>query len=285
MSLIIGEISYTNIRPMFYYADRESLKQAGCEFVPAIPSKLNKDMERGLVDVGGISSFSYGEHSEEYKILPDLSVSSTREVGSIFLFSKHPIDKLDGKSIALTSSSATSVNLLKIILQKFYQLNVGYQTTFPEYSQMMSEHDGCLLIGDDAILAKFSLPPDIYCYDLGELWKHFTGLPMTYAVFAVREEAWKNQSLLLADVHREFLNSKQQCIESGFEEMIQSIQFQLGGSFRFWKDYFSNLNYELSEKHLEGLHRFYELSFELNLLKKKVQNISIWNPAGNFHSV
>ncbi|UTR14632.1 menaquinone biosynthesis protein [Salipaludibacillus sp. LMS25] len=285
MSLVIAEISYTNILPMFYYVDREKLKHAGCEFVPAIPSQLNQDMADGKVHVGGISSFAYGEHSEEYQVLPDLSVSAMKQVGSIFLFSKKPIEELGGASIALTSSSATSVNLLKIILSKFYQLNVTYTTMAPNYSVMMNDHDACLLIGDDAILTSFSKQDAIYQYDLGCLWKLFTGFPMTFALFAIRKEAWEKHGELLAEVHRQFLKSKLLSRNNRFSEMITSIRVQLGGTTDFWQTYFAGLNYELTETHLEGLHHFYDLAYELNLLTQKVNKVSIWNPTENFHSV
>ncbi|WP_416149711.1 menaquinone biosynthesis protein [Salipaludibacillus sp. HK11] len=285
MGLVIGEISYTNILPMFYYIQRERLMNLGCEFVPAIPSKLNEDMATGIVDVGGISSFSYGEHSDEYQILADLSVSSISKVGSIFLFSKRPIEELEGSNIGLTSSSATSVNLLKIILHRFYELNVTYETTAPDYNRMMKQYDAWLLIGDDAILASLSREETIYQYDLGELWDNFTGFPMTYAVFAVRNETIETQADLLSEVHYQFLKSKTHCIDNGFQEMIKSIQYQLGGTTSFWKDYFSGLNYQLSGRHLEGLYYFFDLAWDLNLLEKPVKNISIWKPSGQFHSV
>lgn len=285
MALVIGEISYTNILPMFYYIDRKKLEKAGCDFVPAIPSKLNDDMANGLVDVGGISSFSYGEHSKEYQIFPNLSVSSIGKVGSIFLFSKLPIEKLEGAKIGLTSSSATSVNLLKIILHRFYEINVSYETSPPNYESMMKQYDACLLIGDDAILASLSNDPSVYQYDLGEVWEKFTSLPMTYAVFATPKKTVEKQASLLSEVHQQFLKSKAHCIDNGFSEMIKSIQYQLGGTTRFWNEYFSGLNYELSEWHLEGLYHYYELAHDLNLLKRSVEKISIWQPTGHVHSV
>ncbi|MGJ9382044.1 hypothetical protein CR203_09585 [Salipaludibacillus neizhouensis] len=285
MSLIVGEISYTNIRPMFHYIDRSTLINKGCEFVPAIPAKLNKEMKEGTIHVGGISSFAYGENAEKYKVLPQLSVSSPKSVGSIFLFSKTKIEDLDKASIALTSSSATSVNLLKIILQHFYQLDVHYETTAPDYTQMMSEHDACLLIGDDAILAKMNKPNHIFHYDLGALWAHFTNLPMTYAVFAVRKEAWKDQPDLLAELHEQFLWSKDKCMRDGYSSMIKSIKLELGGTTSFWRNYFSGLNYELTDRHFEGLYYYYKLAYDLKLLSKDVRHISIWNPADHFHSV
>ncbi|UCZ54775.1 menaquinone biosynthesis protein [Bacillus shivajii] len=285
MSLVVGEINYTNILPLFYYLNREKLSNLGCEFIPKVPSQLNEGMDKGEVQVGGISSFSFGEHWDEYLVLPDLSVSAQNEVGSIFLFSKVPITQLDERSIALTSSSATSVNLLKIILKKLYSLNNSYVTMEPNYEQMMASHDACLLIGDDAIRTARHLPSSIYCYDLGALWSHYTGLPMTFAVFAVRKEAWQENGKLLEELYDQFQNSKRKSIQNDFHEMIKSIQLNMGGATSFWNDYFSGLNYDLTDKHIEGLHLYYDLAYELGLLKEKVQEIKLWNPSGYCQSV
>ncbi|MDQ0257479.1 chorismate dehydratase [Evansella vedderi] len=285
MSLVIGEISYTNILPVFYYLNRNKLISKGCEFVPRVPAKLNEGMADGTVHVGGISSFSYGEHVNEYVIFPDLSVSAYKEVGSIFLFSKVPITQLDGKSIALTSSSASSVNLLKIILKRYYELEVNYETMEPNFQTMLQKHDACLLIGDDAIMTSWNKKHEIHQYDLGALWEYFTGYPMTYAVFAVRKDACAKHPDLLEELYNQFSYSKQKSINNQFHEMIRTIQLQLGGSRSFWEQYFSGLNYDLTERHVEGLYHYFSLAHELNLLTKKVQRISLWHPTKHCHSV
>ncbi|ADH99637.1 menaquinone biosynthesis protein [Salisediminibacterium selenitireducens] len=278
MSIRIGEISYTNILPMFYYVDRDKLREMGCEFIPAIPSELNAGMSKGKIDVGGISSFSYGEHIHEYELLPDLSVSSPKAVGSIFLFSKVPIDELDGKRIALTSSSATSVNLLKIILGSFYQQNVHYTTEAPDYEQMMAHFDAALLIGDDAILAKRNGDKHHYVYDLGEIWSTETGYPMTYAVFAVRKDAARKHHNELKEVMNEFHKSKYRTQLNQYEEMIESIQQSYQGDADFWRNYFAGLNNDLTKTHIEGLLHYFDLAYKQGLLKEPVQDIVIWNP-------
>ena len=285
MGLVIAEISYTNILPLFYSIDRDRLIKDGCKFIPKIPSKLNEAMANGTVDVGGISSFAYGEHIEEYVLLPNLSVSSPKEVGSIFLFSKVPITELNGKSIGLTSSSSTSVNLLRILLKKYYDLDPLYETMDPDYKTMMEKHDACLLIGDDAILTLWHANENIHRYDLGELWEHFTGYPMTFAVVAVRKDAWEKEPELLEILFEEFQSSKQAVIENQFEEMIKDIREKMGGSKSFWDNYFSGLNYDLTVRHIEGLHLYYDLAYELGLLHNKVKNISLWQPAGYCQSV
>nr|WP_090887960.1 menaquinone biosynthesis protein [Evansella caseinilytica] len=286
MSLVIGEISYTNILPLFYYIDRERLAQMGCQFVHKVPAQLNEGMAEGTVDLGGISSFAYGNNSNDYVLLPNLSVSSPKEVGSIFLFSKYPITQLNGKSIALTSSSATSVNLLKMILQKYYQFaDVHYETAAPDFQEMMKRHDACLLIGDDAIMTSWHKPDNIHQYDLGALWHHFTGFPMTYAVFAVRKAAWEQHPQVLAELYHQLLHSKNTSLVNQYEEMIASIRLQLGGTKTFWKQYFSGLNHDLTERHLEGLRHYFDTAFELGFLLNKVEKMTLWSPTKHCHSV
>ncbi|PYZ98426.1 hypothetical protein CR205_07485 [Alteribacter lacisalsi] len=285
MGVVVGEISYTNIMPLFYYVNRERLVKRGCSFVPQVPSELNKGMESGSVDIGGISSFAYAENAGSFQLLPFLSVSSHREVGSIFLFSKVPLTKLEGRKVALTSSSATSVNLLKIILGKFHGLGVDYVTQKPDFHQMMQDHDACLLIGDDAIQTYWNQPPEIYRYDLGRLWNDFTGLPMTYAVVAARKDTIATHSDLLTDLFGEMVKSKKQTYKTGFRDLIRAIEYEMGGSRSFWTSYFKGLNHDLTPAHEEGLLQFFEYANNLGLLRKEVKSLPLWQEAADRQSV
>ncbi|MBM7094655.1 MULTISPECIES: menaquinone biosynthesis protein [Alteribacter] len=285
MGLVVGEISYTNIQPIFYYINRQELLKRGCSFVPQVPSELNRAMKEGSIDIGGISSFAYAENKEQYQLLPDLSVSSPKSVGSIFLFSKVPLLELDGKVVALTSSSATSVNLLKIILGRFYELEVEYVTMKPGFEEMMASHDACLLIGDDAIQTYWSQTDDIYRYDLGQLWYEQTGYPMTYAVVAVRKDAVLNQEILVRDLYEQMVKSKLHSKENEYDEMIRSIQYEMGGKKEFWQRYFAGLNHDLTKRHIEGLLQYYKYAHEMGLLKRPVRNLALWQGAKHRQSV
>ncbi|MCM3761218.1 menaquinone biosynthesis protein [Alkalihalobacillus oceani] len=277
MSLVIGEISYTNILPMFYHLDRQMLKQANCHFTPQVPAQLNKAMAADQVDIGGISSFAYAANAGAYTLLPNLSVTSYGNVNSIFLFSKLPIEQLNEKKIALTSSSATSVHLLKIILEHFYSFGVQYTTMKPDFTAMLREHDGCLLIGDDAIRAKRSLPDGLFSYDLGEIWYKQTGLPMVYAVFAVRNEAINKRAELVGTVYQSFLASKQLSEELNYQPMIADIVKTHGGSEDFWNLYFQQLCNDFGETEQRGLLYFYRLAYQLGYLQQPVDKLAIWN--------
>lgn len=277
MTIVIGEISYTNVLPFFYYIDREKLKQNGCNFLHKVPSTLNQGMAAGNVDVGTISSFAYAENATKYTLLPNLSVSANKAVGSIFLFSKKPIEQLNGASIALTSTSATSVNLLKIILEHFYEYSLRYETMEPSYAKMMAGHDACLLIGDDAIVNSWKKDNGCYCYDLGELWYNHTGLSMTFAVFAVRNETIEKEPETLQMLYKEFIDSKMKSIEDEFQPMIADIRKNIGGSNQFWNEYFQGLCFDLEKEQLKGLQYYYQLAYEHGILKHKVNTIAIWN--------
>ncbi|QKS71091.1 menaquinone biosynthesis protein [Paenalkalicoccus suaedae] len=283
MGLVVGEISYTNIRPMFHYLNRERL--ASFSFVPAIPAELNKKMAAGMIDVGGISSFAYGQNIDDYHVLADLSVSSYQQVGSIFLFTKKKLEELDGEPIALTSSSATSVHLLKILLRHFYRVEPRFYTQDPDFNEMMERASACLLIGDDAIRAKWNHEAEYFCYDLGKLWYEHTGLPMTYAVFAVRKEMAALYEESLASLYEGFHESKRMCKSNHYHDLITSIQREHGGTFTFWQSYFAKLNHDLTSDHLDGLHMYYDLAYQYGYLSKPVKEISVWNPVSPFHSV
>ncbi|WP_078428499.1 menaquinone biosynthesis protein [Alkalihalobacterium alkalinitrilicum] len=285
MTIIIGEIAYTNILPTFYYLDRKKLNELDCRFVPQIPAELNRGMANGAVDVGGISSFAYGENFDRYTLLPNLSVSAYSQVGSLFLFSKKPIEELNEKSIALTSSSATTVHLLKIILGKFYEFDVQYEVMKPNFEEMLINHDACLLIGDDAIRTVWNKSNQIYMYDIGQLWYEHTGLPMTYAVFAVRNEVLESESEKLSMLYQQFINSKTKSFEDRFQPMITSIKSDIGGTQAFWEQYFQGLSYDLDEQMLKGLNFYYQLAYELGYLKRKVQSISLWSAYDHCHSM
>jgi chorismate dehydratase len=113
----IGRINYTNVWPIYYYFP-DLVPKDEFEIIHQVPTGLNKAMAAGEVDMGPISSFAYGESFEQYMLYPDLSVSAFGTVNSLLLFHKKPLSELANGSIMLPTTSATTVNLLKIILQR-----------------------------------------------------------------------------------------------------------------------------------------------------------------------
>ncbi|ARK30305.1 menaquinone biosynthetic enzyme MqnA/MqnD family protein [Halalkalibacter krulwichiae] len=277
MSVVVGEISYTNILPFFYYLDREELHKRHCTFIPQVPAQLNKGMSEGVIDIGGISSFAYATNANSYSLLPNLSVTSYGAVNSIFLISKKPLMELNGSKIALTSSSATSVHLLKIILEHFHSFTIECKMMKPNLAMMLQDYDACLLIGDDAIVAKREVGHLYHFYDLGELWYKQTGYSMTFAVFAVRNETLQKHSSIVGYVYRSFLESKRKSEIDQYEQMIDDIVLTHGGERLFWNTYFQNLCNDFGEREQEGLIYYYQLLYKLGYLPSPVTSLNIWD--------
>ncbi|WP_147804794.1 menaquinone biosynthesis protein [Alkalicoccus halolimnae] len=279
MSLKVGEINYTNIMPMFSKLPRQLLTDRGFQFIQAVPAELNQLMAEGKVDVGGISSFEYARNPQAYLVLPNLSVSSIGSVGSIFLFSKLPIQELDQADIALTSSSATSVHLLKILLKRYIYVNPEYYVETPSIQEMLNKYDACLLIGDDAIKASWEQPA-LYRYDLGALWYEWTGYPMTYALFAVRRTAAAANKPEIQLLYESFIQSKFDNMKDSFAELIKNINNTVGGSEDFWENYFRNLHFGLSDEHFKGLELYIRLLAEDGYIYGKA-GIELWQPVND----
>ncbi len=269
----IGRIHYTNVWPIFYYFPYERFGDQ-IECISQVPAQLNKAMAAGHIDMGPISSFAYAEHFEEYALFPDLSVSARGEVGSILLFHRDPLEVVANGRIALPTTSATSVNLLKIIMNKRYGGSPSYSYADPSLDEMMANHDAALLIGDDAIRAKESTTYEVT--DLGEEWYRYTGRWMTFAVWAVRKEAMKQHPKMVQRIYETFLDSKAKGLAQP-DEMIHEAHRTLGRTRSFWEHYFQGLlTYEFGLSQMEGLQLYYDYAFELGLLPKRVK-LHLWD--------
>jgi len=266
--LRIGSISYTNTWPISYFFDSSKFGN-DVEIINQVPSQLNKQMAAGLIDIGPISSFAYGEMADKYLLLPDLSVSAYGNVGSISLYSKTNISDIKNKRIALANTSATSVNLLKIIMQEFLGGNPSYIYSNPNLEVMMEQADAALLIGDDALLANMQNDRDkrFKLYDLGAEWLKFTNKSMTFAVWAVRRESVEENPELLYRVYQEFLTSKEKGKEK-LGEIIEASAAKCGGTYGFWQKYFNGLSNDFGQMQREGLLQYYKYANSIGVLAK-----------------
>ncbi len=124
----VGHINFINCLPLSYaFQHNEDLKHL--EITRAVPSLLNEKIMAGELDISPVSSIVYAQHAEKLLLLPNLSISADGGLESILLVSKKPMDKLDGATIALTSKSATSHRLLKVILALGYKVCPKYVVT------------------------------------------------------------------------------------------------------------------------------------------------------------
>ena len=115
----LGRIRYINVLPIYYAIDQAWVDN-GFDLVAGTPAELNCRLHQGHLDVSAISSYEYGRHCRDYLLLPQLSIATRGDVGSVLFFSRLPFHRLSGKEVLLSAGSATSAALVKIVLRELY---------------------------------------------------------------------------------------------------------------------------------------------------------------------
>ena len=277
MTLNIGLINYLNTMP-FHYDLAERLQDADVHYERGVPSQLNRALIAGEIDLAPISAIEAARHAEDVVILPGLSISGVGAVHTVLLFSwAADMRDLDGQSIALTDHSATSVALLKLLCRERYHIEPEFVVMKQHLPSMLSEHQGALIIGDDALVEgahhrAFPLPspnpspvqwrgregwglPTIY--DLSDEWLKMTGSPFVFALWAARRE--KVEALDQAGVFEALYASTQAGLTEGARDTLaQAYAARLGLPVGVCRRYLRDLHYGLNEDDCAGLRRFLE---------------------------
>jgi len=260
----VGHIQFLNCLPL-YYGLVKSDALLDVELIKGTPTELNNLLIKGALDISPISSIEYARHHESLVLLPDFTVSSDGEVKSILLLSRFSIEKLSGKKIALTNTSATSHVLLKLILRHGYNVEPEYILSQPDPDKMFADADAALLIGDIA-LKHYVDRKDFYLYDLGNEWKKLTGKKMVYAVWAVNRSFSDKQYELSGYVFEIFKKSMEYSIEH-LKEIAEYAARWEPFSPSFLMDYFKSLRFDFGKDYQEGLVHFYNMAAEIGELK------------------
>ena len=170
--LRVGRISYLNVEPFFH-----SFPWPIAESLP--PRALGEAVADGRIDAGPLALADCLRLEGVVTRLPFGIVGPTRGQ-SVLLFSDRPMRELGGRRIAVTGETSTSVRLLRILLA------FRDEVPAPTLVGLDEPADAALLIGDIALRLRQGPWPRRYCYDLGEEWTTWTGLPMVFASWAAR---------------------------------------------------------------------------------------------------
>lgn len=173
--LRVGRIPYLNCEP-FYYA----LPHPTGLVLP--PRAIGEAARRGQIDAAPFSLVDAWQLADAFA--PLAFGIGVREVArSVLLFSRRPLSRLDGATIAVTAETSTSVLLLRVLLA------LRYGVTPRAWVGPEADADARLLIGDEALRARGRLDA-IYPHrvDLGLEWRAWMGLPFVFARWAVRRD-------------------------------------------------------------------------------------------------
>jgi chorismate dehydratase len=251
----VGHIQFLNCLPI-YWGLMRSGALLDVDLHKDTPDRLNADLVEGRLDIGPISLVEYLRHADELLLLPDLAVGSDGPVLSVNIVSTKPLEQLDGGRVALGSTSRTGVLLAQMLLGQRYGVTPTYFRCPPDLTEMLLEADAGVVIGDVALRALYEAPGrGLAVTDLGDAWREWTGLPMVFAVWAVRRDFAAAHPGLVKDVHEAFLRSRDLCL-SELDEVAQAAArwepFDAGTLAR----YFRALDFSLGERQVSGLCEF-----------------------------
>ena len=231
----VSAVSYTNTLPFLQgiKASPKILEQIDLSVdVPAECARkvIQNEADLGIIPVAALTKIL------DYHIVTDYCIGSDGAVDSVFIFSTKPIAQI--RSLRLDSQSRTSNGLARILLKHHWKLDVEVV--------IEGEADAYVLIGDRTFGQKDIVP---YVYDLGEIWKDFTGLPFAYAV-------WVSNKKLPED----FISDFNMALREGVSHPLDVVPGLPSYSNFDYKIYLTeNLDFNLDNRKREAISKYLKL--------------------------
>jgi chorismate dehydratase len=258
--LRISAISYLNTAPLMWDFEHGD---AGKDFEISytLPSGCAAALRAGTADIGIIPAVAYAS-IPDLAILPGVAIASRQAVRSILLVSKVPMAEIH--SVALDTSSMTSVALTKVLFAKWWGGKPDYQAMEPDLDEMLATHDAALVIGDPALKIDRSR---YMAYDLADEWIRLTNKPFVFAFWAIRSEAL-GQACPSLNLTTVFQQSRDHGLTpASITQIAREWAPRLLLSEDSVRSYLSdNIYYHLDVACLEGLRLFYQYAQECGAL-------------------
>jgi chorismate dehydratase len=267
MPVRIGAVGYLNARPLVYGLETDSRFDVRYD----LPARCAELLHGGETDLGLIPSIEYlrgPQGGDTYRIVPGLAIASRGTVASVAIFTTK--EMRDVRSIALDTSSRTSVALTKVMCARVFGISPRFEPLGPNPGAMLARADAALIIGDTALFigsGAVELPDDVgnssvmvEKIDLGQLWYETTGLPFVYAFWAGRPGAVTDEHIRTLAATRDASLTRSRDIAALYfpgDNARQEV------ADRYLQD---NIKYFLGPDERAGLERFYQYAYEAGVV-------------------
>ena len=246
---VVGKIPYLNSVP--FYA---KLEKRDFRILPVVPRRMGMLCALGEIDAGPFSLMDYLRQEAGMELM-GWCIATRDQVKSVMLFSKEGWRDLDGRTIGITDDTATSVQLLHVLLEKKY----GVHARFERLHQGVNSYDGLdavLLIGDEALRRnKYGLDGFELVYDLAREWYEWQKLPFVFAVWALRRSLPSAVKEELSGLLKRSLES----VGGDFVSVAGTHGRRIGLTDAETQEYLSGFNYSLGEREREAIAVFRRL--------------------------
>lgn len=294
--LRISIVEYLNTAPLVWgFTDGPLSGRYDLTF--ALPSQCAEQLRRGDVDVAIIPAIEY-QRIPHLVALPGMAVAAKREVRSILVIAKKPIERV--KTLALDTSSRSSAALVRILAAEHWRISPTFIDAQPDPSKMLDDADAALVIGDPALRIAIKMDQlagkapsgerccqggdidempvpgheSIFVYDVAHQWQELTGKPCVLAIWAGRAEA------LTHEVVGDFLESKKYGLER-LNDIAEGAALKLDlppADLLRYLEY--NINFDLDADNLDGLHLYFKKAAALGLIDA-FKPLELLEPARN----
>ena len=235
------------------------LPMDSCELVAMPPRAMAAAVEQGDLQAGPLPIAEVLRLGDQVRSLGNLGVACDGPALSVFLFSNKPVAELSGSNIAVTTHTATSIQLLRVLFSDLWNVSDH------RFVEMTDDHDAALIIGDPA-LEQLSLGNYQHNYDLGTAWKSLTGLPFVFAEWVVRTDTPNKLSELF---ERQLIESTQVGIDS-VEEISRSRADEKMSESDV-ANYVRNFDYFFGPDERSGQQEF----------KRRLSKLPVWRPSAS----
>jgi chorismate dehydratase len=261
----ISASSYSNTAPLvwsFLYGQNHGKIGIILDTAPSRSAQLLAD---DRVDAALVPVIAY-QMLDGVRLIPDVCVGAREKVRSVCLVTRDR-DLGDVRSVALDTSSRTSVNLTKIIFREFLGFDPVWTHHEPDLDVMLENFDCALLIGDPSLQID---ERNYRKFDLVELWRSSTGLGFVFAMWMTK---CKTSEIDFAAARNEGLVH--------LDDIVSNYESQLSLSHHELKSYLSqNISYSIDESMRRGMEEFFRLAeiktfpfFNAELRTEKYQRI------------
>ena len=187
--LRVCAVSYLNTAPLVWGL-MHGPQRGILDLSFALPSECADRLRRGDADAG-LAPVIELARQPDLVVVPGAGIASEGPVRSILLVSRRPFRAIE--SFAADTGSRTSVVLAQIVAAHAHGIRPQVRPYPPRLDEMLQIADAALIIGDPALRIDSSMTEwagkPVHVYDLGAEWTALTGLPMVFAVWAVKKLA------------------------------------------------------------------------------------------------
>ena len=272
MQTRISASSYSNTAPLiwsFLYGSQHGRVEIILDNAPARSAEL---LAQDRVGAALVPVIAY-QLLDGVRLIPDVCVGAKQKVRSVALITRG-MELDDVRSVALDTSSKTSVVLTKIIFREFLRSEPEWRDAAPDLDAMLDSSDAALLIGDPALRIsdvgsrdfvsadgrpKSEIPqpkPEVRVYDLASLWNQHTGLGFVFAMWMTRAGQTEIDFAAVRDEGLEHLG-----------DIAANYHSELGLSTDAMREYLSeNISYSIDDSMRAGMDLYFELAGKCGLI-------------------